>query len=306
MLKHNESDDRGYWPIASKNIKEAIVALDAKKNPFNTLSDDDVDVMLPSYASWWRTVIGGTLGVLKQNIDVLQNVQEIVADALLSLLDTCSKPRHTKLQTLDFFELTDYSNNFKNSPINNQSFQIAIELVTLLSDNNQSQPELIPLRSLLLNILEKENITALSNCFWVLARFPVPSDITDILIDAIQNHPQKHLLSNENAVLFLGEAELLGRLNTERALSVRKDFIDKLLKELSSDLTVWHFIPEITIKLYRFDEEKQRIDIFITTLKQIAEILPKNTVEFREFSAFIRHVEAYIKPDDWPKLWSIL
>jgi len=306
MLKHNESDDRDYWPIASKNIKEAIVALDAKKNPFNTLSDGDVDVMLPSYASWWRTVIGGTLGVLKKNIDTLQNVQEIIADALRPLLDGCSKPRHTKLQALDFFELTDYSNNFKNSPINNQSFQIAIELVTLLSDNNQSQPELIPLRSLLLNILEKENITALSNCFWVLARFPVPSDITDILIDAIQNHTKKHSLSNESAVLFLGEAELLGRLNTERALSVRKDFIDKLLKELSSDLTVWHFIPEMIIKLYRFDEEKQRIDMFITTLKQIAEILPKNTVEFREFSSFIRNVEAYIKPDDWPILRGVL
>jgi len=305
MLKHNESDDRGYWPIASKNIKEAIVALDAKKNPFNTLSDDDVDVMLPSYASWWRTVIGGTLGVLKENIDVLQNVQEIVADALQPLLDGCSKPRHTKLQALDFFELTDYSNNFKNSPINNRSIQIATELVTQFS-NNQSQPKLIPLRSLLLNILEKENITALSNCFWVLARFPVPSDITDILIDAIQNHTKKHSLSNESAVLFLGEAELLGRLNTERALSVRKDFIDKLLKELSSDLTVWHFIPEMIIKLYRFDEEKQRIYMFITTLKQIAEILPKNTVEFREFSSFIRNVEAYIKPDDWPILWGVL
>lgn len=305
ILKQKKLDSRDYWSIASKSIKEALVDLKAKKNPFNTLLDDDVDVTLPSYASWWRTVIGGTLGVLKQNIDGLQNVQKIVGDVLQPLLDACINPQQKNLQTLDFFELTDYSNNFKNSPINNRSIQITTELVTQFS-SKQSQPKLVPLRSLLQNILEGENTIALSNCFWVLARFPVPSDITNILIYAIKNHTEKHSLSKKSADLFLGEAELLGRLNTERALSVRKDFIGKLLSELNNNITVWQLIPEMVIRLYRFDEESQRTDIFIATLKQIAETLPKNTLEFREFSAFIRHVEAYMEADDWPRLWGIL
>ncbi|KJV06648.1 HTH domain-containing protein [Methylocucumis oryzae] len=62
LLQRNLHDRQ----TASNNIDRILNTLKAQINPFNDI-DNEADVTLPSTASWWRTVIGGTLGIMLRN-----------------------------------------------------------------------------------------------------------------------------------------------------------------------------------------------------------------------------------------------
>jgi len=298
LLQRNLDDRK----IASNNIDRILITLKTQLNFFNDI-DNEVDVTLPSAASWWRTVIGGTLGTLLRNNDYLANFIQTIVDLINPLLDACYALDEKKLRSIDFLEPTDYSTNHKNSAISNQSWKLAITLRAQLSEQPESS-EIQPM-SFWLNAIKEGNDNLVTSYLSILARHPIPTELVESLIDVIEILI-KEPFNQANKHLFLGQAAILGRLTSDRTLDLRQKLIKQVIEGLAKDSSLWPAIPDLSIQLYRFDTGEQRIHEFMTTLREIARVLPIEKQEFSDFYAFLRHIEAYISTENYPKLWNIL
>ncbi|QFY41449.1 hypothetical protein F6R98_01435 [Candidatus Methylospira mobilis] len=303
-IQRQSSQNPTYLAFASKNLKEVAIALEARINPFDSAPDEDADVALPSAASRWRTVIGGALGVLKRNADALECIRQTVLDIVTPFQDVRKLRHHSKLFGFEFFALTDYPVNIRNSAIGNQGRTLATELCTKLSDELQSS-NTQPL-NVWLAAIEKEDIHFLVNLFPLIARYPVPTDIVDHLLSTIEVFIEKNSFSQVNKVLLLGIADLLGRLKGEQALSLREPLITKAINVLRSEPSLWSDAVDLSFRANRFDTPAQRHNSFVAMLGQIAAVLPEDIKEFSDFSVYIRRLEAYLPPEFWPKLWNLL
>lgn len=306
MLQQKVSDS-DYWVIASKNIKEAVAALQAQQNPFISVGDNEADVILPSAASWWRTIIGGTLGILRRDVDYLSNVQQTVIEMLQPLLNACNTCDHSKLRSSEFLEPTDFTNNHRNSAISNQAWMCAEQLRAQLS-GEQYLPQNQRIHSWMDAAIDNGDFNFLAGCFSLLALYPdsVAPELVEPLTNVIGNLIEENSFDQSNQKLFLAQAELLGRLNSEQALYLRGCLIDKTIDALHNDPALWLFITNLILKLYSFDSPVQRIDKFIVAINRIADLLPIYTKEFSELCAFIRRIEAYMPAENWPTLWKVL
>jgi nucleoside phosphorylase len=306
MLQQKGSDS-DYWVIASKNIKEAVAALQAQQDPFVSVEDNEADVILPSAASWWRTIIGGTLGILRRDVDYLNNVQQTVIEILQPLLNACNTYDHSKLRSSEFLEPTDFTNNHRNSAISSQGWICAEQLRTKLS-GEQYLPQNQRIYSWMDAAIDNGDFNFIAGCFSLLARYPdsVAPELVEPLTNVIENLIEENSFDQTNQKLFLAQAELLGRLNSEQALNLRGRLIDKTIDALHNDPALWLFITNLLLKLYSFDGPVQRIDKFIVAINRIAAVLPINTKEFSELCAFIRRIEAYMPAENWPTLWKVL
>ena len=302
-IGRKKSQNSNYLAIASKNLEVISAAMQARRNPFENDSDDTGDVTLPLAASWWRTVIGGTLSILERNTDALQNLQQAVLDLIQPLLEACFKLNHAKLRGLEFFEFADYQNNSKNSPISNQGWTIAKKLQTKLI-HEQPLIKSLPIQ-FWLSIAKELDINSLGGSFMILARFPVPEELVESLINLLNVLIDEHTLNQKNKILFFGIAEVLGRLGDEEALKLRERLMDISIKALTNDSTLWSILVELVIKLNRNESHEQKIDAFVAMAKRIIEILPPETHEFSTFYAFLRNIEAYMPPNSWPELWAL-
>ncbi|TRW90244.1 hypothetical protein [Candidatus Methylobacter oryzae] len=303
MLQQKASDS-DYWVIASKNIKEAVTALQAQQNPFVNVPDNDADVILPSAASCWRTIIGGTLGILRRDVDYLNNVQQTVIEIVQPLLRTCNTLDHSKFRQFEFLEPTDFINNHKNSAISNQGWTYAGQLLAQLS-GEQSLMQNYPM-GFWAEALNKGDYNLLTSYFSILARYPVGLEFVEQLVDFIETLIEENVFNQANEKLFWAQAGLLGRLQSEPTLSLRERLIHKAFNALHTESALWSLIPELIFGLYRFDDPVERIDNFITVMNRIADELPVDTKEFSEFCAFIRRMESYIPAENWPDLWRVL
>ena len=305
MLQQKASDS-DYWGIASKNIKEAVTALQAQQNPFVSVPDNEADVILPSVASWWRTIIGGTLGILSRDVDYLGNVQQSIIEMLQTLLNACNTFDHSKFQYFEFLEPTDFTNNHKNSAISNQGWTHAGQLRAQLS-GEQSLTQNYPM-GFWLEAIKSEDCISLASYFSFLARYPdsVLPELVESLTSVIEILIEENTFSQVNEKLYWAQAELLGRLKSGRALSLRECLIDKAVNSLQAEPALWFLTSNLVFGLYRFDNPVQRIESFIAVMTRIADVLPADTKEFSEFCSFIRRVEAYMPAENWPDLWCVL
>lgn len=305
MLQQKASDS-DYWVIASKNITEAVIALQAQQNPFVNEPDNDVDVILPSAASCWRTIIGGTLGILKRNVDYLSDVQQTVIEMLQPLLKTCNTLDHSKFQHFEFLEPADFINNHRNSAISNQGWTYAGELLAQLS--GEESPMQNYSMGFWLEAINEGDCNLLTGYFSILARYPdsVPTELVESLTSVIETLIEENSFNQANEKLYWAQAELLGRLKSERALSLCERLIDKAVNALLDEPVLWFLTSNLTFGLYRFNSPVQRIESFIAVMNRIAAVLPVDTKEFSEFCAFIRRMEAYIPAENWPDLWRVL
>jgi hypothetical protein len=291
-----------YRQIVSENIDRILNSLKTQINPFEDI-DNEVDGILPSAASWWRTVIGGTLGTLLRNIDSLANSKQTIIDLVEPLLEANYALDDKKLRNLDFLEPTDYLNNFKNSVISNQGWKLAIALRAQL--NGRPEPSEIQPMLFWLNAIKEGNDNAVTGYLSILARYPIPTELVELLINSIGtliNEP----FNQTNKQLFLAQSAILGQLTSDRALDLRQQMIQHAIEGLAKDFSLWSAIPELTIQLYRFDTGEQRIHVFMTTLREIARVIPIEKQEFSDFYAFIRRIEPYIPTENYPELWDIL
>lgn len=305
MLQQKASDS-DYWVIASKNIKEAVASLQKQQNPFVSVMDDEADVILPSAASWWRTIIGGTLGILRRDIVYLSNIQETVIEMLQPLLNACHKFDHSKFQHFEFLEPTDFLNNYKNSAISNQGWTFAEHLRAQLS-GEESLTQNYPM-VFWSEAISKGDYNFLTSYFSILARYPdsVRPELVELLTNVIKTLIEENTFNQANKKLFSAQAALLGRLKNGQALNLRGCLMDKAVNALHTEPALWSLIPDLVFGLYHFDSPVQRIDNFITAMNRIANVLTVDTKEFSELCAFVRRIEAYIPTENWPKLWKVL
>ncbi|MBT9098035.1 hypothetical protein KFZ76_10010 [Methylovulum psychrotolerans] len=300
LLQRNSHDGQ----IASNNIDRILNTLKTQVNHFEDI-DNEVDVILPSAASGWRTVIGGTLGTLLRNTDSLANFKQTIIDLVEPLLEVCYNALDDKkLNNFDFFEPTDYLSNFKNSVLSNQSWKLAVRLRAQL--NGQPEPSEIQPMLFCQNTIKEGNDNAVTDYLSILARYPIPTEMVELLINSIGTLINKPF-NQANKRLFLAQSAILGRLTSDRrALDLRQQMIQHAIEGLAKDFSLWSAIPDLSIQLYRFDTGEQRIHVFITTLREIARVIPIEKQEFSDFYAFfIRRIESYIPTKNYPELWDI-
>ncbi|KJV06649.1 hypothetical protein [Methylocucumis oryzae] len=208
-----------------------------------------------------------------------------------------------KLRNSDFLEPTDYPTNPKNSAISNQGWKLAVTLRAQL--NGQPEPSEIQPMSFLLNAIKEGNGNSVTGYLLNLARYPIPIELVESLIDLIEiliNEP----FNQANKPLFSAQAAILGRLTCNLALDLRQQLIKQVIEGLTKDFSLWPAIPDLSIQLYRFDSHEQRIHVFMTTLTEMARVLPIEKQDYSDFYAFIRRIEAYIPTENYPKLWDVL
>lgn len=302
-LNREKLQNPNYLASASKNLEVILAAMQTRRNPFESNLDDTEDATLPSAASWWRTVIGGTLSILERNTDALQGFQQAVLDLIQPLLEACFKFDHAKLRGLEFLEFADYLNNSKNSPINSQGWTIAKKLQTQLN-HEQLLSASLPIQ-FWLSIAKELDVNVLGGYFMILARFPVPEELVESLINLLNVLIDENILNEKNKNLFFGIAEVLGRLGDEEALKLRERLMDISIKGLTDDSTLWSIVVELVIKLKRNESYEQKINAFIAMAKRIVEILPEEAYECGSFYGFLRNIEAYLPPKVWPELWAL-
>ena len=107
-LIRQELKSPGQLAVAAQSIKKIATELAQWINPFENRSEIETDVVLPSAASRWRTVISGTLGVLNNHVAALCNIQQTLLDALESLLDALKRSDISKRYEFECFALSDY------------------------------------------------------------------------------------------------------------------------------------------------------------------------------------------------------
>ena len=304
LLLCRQSQESNHLVVALHNIKEISGALRKRLNPFEEASDDSKDVTLPSAASRWRTVIGGTLGVLKRNADTLQRFPQTVTEMLKPVLDSCNMFDSSKLRGFEFLELTDYPNNHKNSSINNQGWSIATELYAQVSSEQPPQ-EVQPIH-FWFSAVKKGDLDFCTNYFFILARYPVPPEFTESLTGLIEKVIGEKSFSKETKALFEGGTAVLGRLAGEQSTNLHNSLISRAIKSLNIDPTLWIDVCELAFHHEGFNNPIQRSNAFVEVLEKIAGTLSADTREFGEFAAFIRRIEVSISPDIWPRLWSVL
>lgn len=278
--------------LALNSINRILNTLKEQVNPFNDI-DNEVDVTLPSAASWWRTVIGGTLGMLSQHNDYTETVKRLIIEQLNLLLEACYSYTFDtkKLIDFDFLEPTDYLTNPKNSSITNQGWRLAEILQARL--NGQPEPSEIQPMFFWLNAIKEGHDNLAMSYLSILARHPIPTELVELpigLIETLINEP----FSQVNKPLFSAQAAILGRLTCDRALDLRQKLMKQLIEGLAKDFSLWSAIPNLSIQLYHFDSQEQRIHEFMTTLKKIERVLPIEKQEFSDFYAFVRGIEAYM------------
>ncbi|WP_426992448.1 hypothetical protein [Methylomonas sp. CM2] len=304
MLQQKTSD-LDYWVIASKNIKEAVVTLQKQQNPFVSEVDNEADVILPSAASWWRTIIGGTLGILRRDIDYLSNAKQSVLKMIQPLLNSCNAFDHTKLHQFEFLEPNDFVNNHKNSVITNQGWTYAEQLHAQLS-GNQSYTQNQPM-NFWLEAIKNGDSNLLNSYFSILARYPDPvePELVESLSSIVEKFLEEASFNQVNQKSFLAQAELLGRLKNDHALDLREQLIEKAVNALHTERGLWSLIPDLLFRAYRDENRLLRVDSFIVAMNRIANALSIDTKEFSEFCVFIRRIEAYIPTENWPTLWKV-
>jgi len=299
-----QAQEANLLEIASKNIKEVTNILRKRLNPFEEEPDDNKDVILPSAASRWRTVIGGTLGVLRRNADTLKCFPQAATEMLKPLLDYCNMYDSSRLRGLEFLELTDYPKNIFNSPINNQSWSISMELLTQISCEQQS-PEAQPIH-FWLSVIKEGNLDFFDRFFLLLARYPVPPELVNSLTVLIEKTIEEKSFSKETTDLFAGAAKVLSRLTGEQPVGLRDRLIDHAIKELNNDHALWIDVCKMAFHLDYLKKPVQRVNTYIEVLEKISSVLSEDTREFGEFAVFIRRIESNMPPNVWPRLWRLL
>jgi hypothetical protein len=280
--------------LALNNIERILHTLKSQVNPFDD-TDNEVDVTLPSAASWWRTVIGGALGVLSRHSDYTKTVKQLIIERLNLLLEACYAFDTEKLRNLDFLEPTDYLTNPKNSTITNQGWRLAEVILSRL--NGEPEPSEIQPMFLWVNTIKEGHDNLITNYLSVLARHPIPTELVESLIGLIEILINEPFNNQANKPLFSAQAAILGRLTCDRALDLRQKLMEQVIEGLAKDFSLWSIIPDLSIMLYRSDTHEQRTHEFIITLKKIESVLPIEKQEFSDFYAFIRRIEAYMSTE---------
>jgi hypothetical protein len=302
-ILQQDSNNSDYWQVVSNNISKILNTLKTQINPF-VVVENEVDVALPSTASHWRTVMGGTLGILTRNIGYLINVKQAIIDLITPLLDAYHALDGKKLKSFDFLEPTDYPTNLKNSAISNQGWVLAVTLRAKF--DGQPAPSEIQPMFFWLNAIKEGDKKFLTSYLSILSRYPIPSELIEPLIKLIESLIDKYPFDQENKQLFLAQSSILGQLTCGPALDLREHLIKHAIEGLAKDFSLWSYVPELIIQIYRFDTEEQRIHNFIAILNTIANILPIDKREFSDFYAAIRRIETYLPPDRWSELWHML
>ncbi len=302
ILGRSAKDDV-YMTVVQQAVKHVSEKLKERLNPFEDHADDQIDVTLPSVASRWSTVIGGTLGVLKQNAAALEGVREIIGEYLEPVLKMCSTKDYSVFPGVEFLEPTDYPAGSRNSPITNQGLSIASEYFAL--NLNEASPLQNNPMQLWSNAVNDGNDEFLAIYFKMLARHPIPTKLIESLTDLVENIIKKNELNDKMIPLYMGVAALLGRLVGERVEDLRMCLVESCVNALRGDSTLWVHICEISFQMSRYEEHNKHIDIFISVLGQVAKILATETKEYGEFIALVKKVEAYLPPSSWNNLWAV-
>ena len=220
------------------------------------------------------------------------------------LFNNCNTLDHSKFRHFEFLEPTDFTNNYKNSAISNQGWTHAEQLRAQLS-GEESFTQNYPM-SFWLEAIEKMDCISLTSYFSFLARYPVPPEHVESLTRIVETLVEENPFNQTNEKFNWAQAELLGRLKSEQALSLRERLIGNAVNALQTEPALWSLIPKLVFGLYRFDNPVQRFDNFIATINRIADALPVDSKEFSQLYAFIRRIEAYIPTENWSKLWKVL
>ena len=302
-LIRQELKSPGQLAVAAQSIKKIATELAQWINPFENRSEIETDVVLPSAASRWRTVISGTLGVLNNHVAALCNIQQTLLDALESLLDALKRSDISKRYEFECFALSDYPPSPTNSSISNRGWAIALEIQAMLSD--QEKPLEIQPRDFWLAALNEEDINVISGYLLVLSRYPIPPDLQAPAAAMIEKVASNYAFNQETKLLFWTAASLVARLTNQLTGDLRDRLFDRALAGVKDDRTLWIDVCEMAFQFDHLEGSEAKIIRFIATLRKLVPMLPVESKEYRAFLSFLRRIEAQLPTSSWPSLWDV-